>query len=333
MNITTNNILGHEKIEKTLAGAIASGRVFPTWIFYGPFGVGKSSVAHKFAKRLLSGKVLSADSLDIDPQDQIHHLVDTRTHPDLFELDQRMNESISIDDTRALLQKIWRTPTISERRVAIIENTSAMNKNIYNSMLKTLEEPPERAVIIMICQNIGAIPKTLLSRAIKINFRPIKTELVKRALDNLGVENAGELAKISHGSVGYALRMKERGGLEIFNKLLEAFNCSLGKDNYKKVLQYVIDNNLADDFIIIKESLTIILKMYVDALIGVATNDDARIFRAILAAKKADVDGEIKKVSEIISMINKTESFMLDKNAVLVYAFEKFFNNIQFANN
>jgi DNA polymerase-3 subunit delta' len=327
----TNNsgkIFGHEKIEKILANAIKTKKIFPTWVFCGPFGVGKSSVAFKFAKILLSGQTECDDSLTIDPNDPVNNLVEMRIHPDFFVLEQS-NESVSIDDIRDLLQKIRKTPAISKWRVVIIENASHLSKNIYNSLLKILEEPPKDTVIIIICNNVGFIPKTLLSRVYNIHFKPLDNSIVKIALDNMQIEDSEALARISNGSVGYALFLKNYNGVEIFNRLLDAFKYSPDGNIYKKSLQYLIDNNLTENFTIIKESLIQILSMYISTLTAMIDQKECdhavSIFQSIIKEKELHMDTETKKVMEIISMLYKCESLMLDKNAVLVYVFEKFF--------
>ncbi len=317
MNTVTKNmrVIGHEKIEQMLARSVISNRIFPTWIFSGPFGVGKSSVAKKFAKCLLSGVIPSENSLDIPDTDKVHHLVDSRTHPDFFIIEQS-DSNISINDTRDLMQKIYKTPTISNWRVVIIENASNLNKNIYNSLLKFLEEPPKNTVIIMICQNTGNIPRTLLSRACRVSLSPLKSEQVASVLADMRIENSKELAKISNGSIGYALYLNERDGINIFNKLLDAFS-----SKNKKSLQFVLENNLSDNFRIVKESLLKILHMYVEQITG--TNGNS-IFK--IQNNEHTIDDEVKKITEIISMINKSDSLMLDKQTILAYAFEKFFD-------
>lgn len=314
MNSLIKNIqiLGHEKIEQELAHAIASRKIFPTWIFCGPFGVGKATVAEKFAKCLLSGSIPSNNSLDIPENNSIHHLINSRTHPDFFILEQS-DDSISINKTRELMQKIRKMPTMSKWRVVIIENASSLNKNIYNSMLKILEEPPKNTAIIMICQNTGNIPKTLLSRACKINFDPLKDNQVEAVLKNMGVNETAELAKIANGSVGYAIYLKEHNGIEIFNTLLKVFCLE-----DKKSLQYIIDNGATNNFRIIKESLLKILHMYIEQLIDVADYGFKQVSNS--------VEKETKKILDIIYMINKSDVLMLDKQTVVAYAFEKFFD-------
>ncbi|MDR1560766.1 MAG: AAA family ATPase [Holosporaceae bacterium] len=315
-------LLGHGKNETLLAHHIVADKIFPTWIFKGPFGVGKASLAYKFAKRLLSD-VAPADDLQINYDDHVGKLVDLRIHPDFFVLEQ---DDASIDDVRHLLARVRKTPALSKRRVVILENFSNLNRNIYNSLLKILEEPPEHAVFILICTNIGMIPKTLLSRAAKINFNPIDNSLVKKVLENMKIENAEDLARLSNGSVGYALYLCANDGIDIYNGILQNFS----DGNYKKALKNIITNNLCSNFMIIKESILRILKIYADILNNVDDESCEReklILQRNINLDNVCVEKEIKKISELISLINKTESMMLDKNAVVMCVFETFFAN------
>lgn len=317
-------IIGHERVEQELARSIVSGKIFPTWIFTGPFGVGKASIAKRFAKCLLSGFIPVVEvpyPLSVPEDDPIHRLVDLRTHPDFFSLEQS-EESVSINATRELMQKIHKKPTMSKWRVVIIENASNLNKNICNSMLKMLEEPPKNTVIIMICQNTGNIPKTLLSRANRMAFGPLKECQVEDVLGKMNPRVIAEqevtkIAKISNGSVGYALYLNEHGGLEIFEKLVKAFGeCD------KNSIQYLIENNLAGNFRIIKESLLKIFQTYIGWISGVSNSKDV----TFKVPASVNIDRMTKKVLEIISVINRTESLALDRAAVLAYSFEKFFD-------
>ncbi|MDR2681474.1 MAG: hypothetical protein LBB29_00270 [Holosporaceae bacterium] len=322
----TLSILGHEKAEAILAHSIVSGKIFPTWIFQGPFGVEKSTVAHRFAKCLLSGTVPSGPSLDIALENPVHKLVRLRTHPDFFVLEQR-EDTVSIDETRDLLQKIYKTPSLSQWKVLILENAANLNKNIYNSLLKVLEEPPKNTVIILICDNIGHIPKTLLSRAAKLRFGAIDTRLVQKALEDMGLEQAEKTAELSGGSIGAALYIHQHNGIAVFDRLLAAFGSEI--EDRKKHLKYLLDQKLCENFFIIKKNITHILKLHVAIISNSIDNEHSNEIKILQNLRRKNifgsVDAEIKKVLEIITLLNSGEHLMLDKNALLVHVFEKFF--------
>ena len=322
----TSLFLGHEEAENALAQAIHLGKVFPTWIFCGPFGVGKSTLAHRFAKCLLSETIPTGGRLECT-NEKVSHMVDLRIHPDFFVLEQR-EENVSIDETRELVAKILKTPSMSKWRVMILENASNLNKNICNSLLKILEEPPKNSVVMLICENISLLPRTLVSRSSVLNIGALKTEQVAEILKLKGVENSEQLAMLSNGSVGYALYFLENNGMEIYEKLLEAFDFSEGQANYRKSLNFLMDNDYIGNFRIFRESLVRILKIYADLLNGVAencSNRECEILMSNIRGKNLNTDRELKKILGIIHMIGKGETMMLDKKSVLLYVFEKFF--------
>ena len=121
-------IIGHRKQLNALAKSINSDKIFPVWIFCGPNGIGKTSIAYKFAKCLFSDAESVNENLDLTDEHKIHNLVENKIHPDFFSMD---NASPSIDDVRNLMDKIKKTPTLSKRRVIIIENAENFNKIDY----------------------------------------------------------------------------------------------------------------------------------------------------------------------------------------------------------
>jgi DNA polymerase-3 subunit delta' len=319
-----HRIVGREKEEAILAKALACNKIFPTWIFHGIAGIGKASVALKFAKCLLSNTVPRGNTLDVDLENPVCKLVDSGVHPDFFMLEQT-DESISIDDVRKLFLQVRKSPAMSGWRVLILENAANLNKNIYNSLLKILEEPPTRTAIILICDHIGAIPQTLLSRAAQLYFSPLDEAVIGRILEDMDIKNSERLARLAEGSVGQALRLHENNGIEIYDNILEAFfhDGSL----YQKTLKWILDHNLCDNFDLIKTSILRILKIYVEMLGGIIDGkfkEEINILEPMVA-KKTHPDYEIKKIQEIVLMMNVSKALMLDKNAVMVNVFERFF--------
>ncbi|MDR3155530.1 MAG: NACHT domain-containing protein [Holosporaceae bacterium] len=311
--IESQRVLGHKKIESILANAIRSKRVFPTWIFSGPPGVGKSMMADKFARCLLSDTIPSGNFLDVPLQHPVHRLVDMRTHPDLFVLENQADTVASIDDTRQLMAKFRKKPTLSRWRVVLLKGAENLNKNIHNSLLKILEEPPANSVIIMTCSHVGSMPKTLLSRSARINFRPLETELVQSYLEKIGTPNPGKLAKLSGGSIGYALQLQHNDGTAVREMLEHIFQSDQLDDVTCKNIGHLMDTYAATHFSIIKESILQIMGSYVSMLV------DKTPASTVL-------DIKILKIMDIISMLNKEQRFMLDRDVVLAYIFERFFS-------
>jgi DNA polymerase-3 subunit delta' len=240
-NVRNDGTVGRAREEAQLARALIRNKIFPTWIFHGISGIGKAHVAVKFAKHLLADVIPMEESLGGGLNDITHSLVDSHTHPDFF-MQEQTSEPATIEDARALFLRVRKTPALSKRRVVIWENASDLNKSIYNSLLKILEEPPAHTVIILICNGIGTIPQTLLSRAAKIYFPPLEESAIKLILDDMNVKNSERLAQLADGSAGYAWQLHANNGIEVYDNILNAF--SSGGDIYPKTLKCIIDNNL-----------------------------------------------------------------------------------------
>ena len=301
-------ILGQEQVEKQLAKSIRDEKVYPTLIFCGPAGVGKSTMAHKFAKCLLAEKIPQGDDLSVAEYHPIHKSVEMHTHPDFFVLDQ---SAISIEDTRKLMANLRTMPAQSKWRVVILENAENLNKSTCNSLLKILEEPPKNSVIVMICTHVGNMPKTLLSRAYVVNFYPIADKVVQNFLEKRGIQDAEQLAKISDGSIGYALKLAENNGLEIYEHLLAGIMGDAA--NYAETVKYVMTKNICGNFDMVKNSLMHILRNYMNELIRCTGNTCS-----------PKIDAMAKKILEISFLLNRCDFLQLDKNAVVASIYEKF---------
>lgn len=315
MKFKQRKIIGHRKQIDVIARSINSTKIFPVWIFWGANGIGKTSVAYKFAKCLLADLDSVNENLDLADDSKIHNLVDNNTHPDFFVLD---STSPSIHEVRTLMGKIRKTPSLSKRRVVIIENADKLSKNIYNSLLKILEEPPRDTIFILICSTIGNLPITLQSRAIKLKFNPLSNSEVVLALSLFDIENTEILASISDGSIGDALYLYENNGIDLYQHLLKAFSSDYQTSH--KTVRYIIENKLCDNFGLIKQLIIRVLKEYIDTLTEIKIND---CFSQYIG--KVSVDHEAEKALQIISNLNRGEILMLDKNGMIAEVFETFY--------
>src|SRR5476651_839421 len=157
-------LIGHEQAEKTMLLAQQVGRLHHAWLLTGPRGIGKATLAWKFARFLLAGQpgglfASNPDTLDVMREAPGRALVDARSHPDLYHLRRtlntdtgRMRSEISVDDVRGLGEFMHMTPAMGEWRVAIIDSADEMNRSSANAVLKILEEPPPKAVLLIVAQ-------------------------------------------------------------------------------------------------------------------------------------------------------------------------------------
>ena len=158
---------GGEAVEGAFQEALARGRLHHAWLLTGPEGVGKATLAYRMARRLLGARPdPSQGLLGAAPSDVVSRQVAARSHPDLMVLerltdDGKARKSIPVDEARQLPEFFSTTPAISPYRVAIIDAADDLNVNAANAVLKTLEEPPPRGVILLISHAPGKLlPKS-----------------------------------------------------------------------------------------------------------------------------------------------------------------------------
>lgn len=199
-----DNILGNNNIKELLNNSIKSNNILHSYMFVGTDGIGKSLFAKEFSKMILC---LS----EIKPCNNCSSCIkfDTNNHPDFMIIDSEDNKNIKIGQIRFLQEQIAEKPIISSRKVYIINNSDLMTVEAQNCLLKTLEEPPEYATIILILSNENKLLNTIKSRCTKISFQDIsKEDLIKYAdQNNISVNNT--LLDICNGSINKLISLKD----------------------------------------------------------------------------------------------------------------------------
>ncbi|MCW9033902.1 MAG: DNA polymerase III subunit delta' [Rhodospirillales bacterium] len=239
------DLIGHEAAEKTMLDSFNSGRLHHAWLITGPKGIGKATLAYRFARFLLTQEEEGADggmfgdalpkenpdSLYLAPDSPTFHRIASHGHGDLMSIERIMDEKkgkrqsqIVVDGVRGIGRFLSMTASEGGWRVVIIDAADEMNRNAANAVLKVLEEPPKRAILLLVCHNPGRLLPTIKSRCRKLTLKPLETEdninLIQRYSPETSVEDATVLAEISQGSLGYALALVKEGGLEYFKDLM-----------------------------------------------------------------------------------------------------------------
>ena len=182
------SLSGHEPAEKELLSAFASGRLPHGLLITGPHGVGKATLAFRFARFLLSqGAAPSAgglfapavpSSLALPPEHPVFRRVASSGHADLLTVERgidpkrkRERTEIVVDDTRAIAAFLRLTPAEGGWRIVVVDTADEMNRNAANAVLKILEEPPSRALLILVSDNPGRLLPTIRSRCRRLPLR------------------------------------------------------------------------------------------------------------------------------------------------------------------
>jgi DNA polymerase-3 subunit delta' len=210
------DLTGHEDTEAAFEAARARGRLHHAWLLTGPEGVGKATFAYRAARRLLGAPADPARGLlGADPGHPVSRQVASRAHPDLLVLervgeDGKLRKYIPVDDARRLSEFFSKSPASAPHRVAIIDAADDLNVNAANALLKTLEEPPPKGVLLMVAHSPGRLLSTIRSRCRRLAFAPLGLEASAafvRARAEVSEEAALRLARMAGGAPGRALAL------------------------------------------------------------------------------------------------------------------------------
>ena len=200
------NIIGHEQNIEHLENAIENGQVSHAYIFNGEDGIGKMTTAKAFVKALLCASKNSCGTCQSCIQ------IDSGNHPDVIYVTHE-KAGITVDDIRDQVnQSVFVKPYSSDYKVYIIDEADKMNAAAQNALLKTIEEPPAYAVIILLSNNKESFLETIVSRCVVLNFGPLKESQVREYLhshyDNM---NGREDLAVSYsmGNIGKAKKVIE----------------------------------------------------------------------------------------------------------------------------
>jgi DNA polymerase-3 subunit delta' len=218
-------LLGHAAAEAVLAEAMRSARMHHAWLITGAEGIGKATLAFRFARRLFAGPADGA-SLALDEKTPVFRRVASSAHADLLTVARvwddkakRQRTEIVVDDVRRVTDFLRRTPAEGGWRVVVVDGAEALNRNAANALLKVLEEPPPRAVLLLTCAAPGRLLPTISSRCRRLRLSPLPEAametLLADALPDLDADARARLVTLAEGSPGRALLLAAEEGLAL----------------------------------------------------------------------------------------------------------------------
>ena len=240
----TSDIFGQNAARGAFLDAFTSGRLHHGWLITGPRGVGKATLAWQIAKFLLAtppdnGGMFASEpptTLDIPADHPITHRLLALAEPGLFLLRRawddkarppRLKKVITVDEVRKLRGFFALSAPGGGRRVVIVDAADEMNVNAANALLKLLEEPPENAILLLVCHQPMRLLPTIRSRCRELRLSPLSGDDLTRALAQADCQIAADaqdaLDQLAAGSVGDALTLSELGGPKIYADLIRIF--------------------------------------------------------------------------------------------------------------
>lgn len=269
-----HELVGHDIPARQFVEAERSGRLPHAWLLGGPEGIGKATLAYRFARFLLAPAAErrgGADGLAVDPQGRTARQIAAGAHPNLATVERVVPEDgkpvpriIPVEAVRKALTFFQTTAANGGRRICLVDSIDEVNANGANALLKTIEEPPPGAVILLVSHAPHGVLPTIRSRCRKLPLAPLGTAEVRRVLDTLGLAAmedepglADRAAALSDGSVGRALAMLDPKRVALLDELA-ALLAALPGAPIGQVLRLgdkLADKRRADDFPLVVEAV------------------------------------------------------------------------------
>jgi DNA polymerase-3 subunit delta' len=300
------NIIGNENIISHLQNAIASHKISHAYIIQGEEGMGKKLIAGTFAKTLLceDGGIIACNRCKSCMQ------YDSGNHPDILWVTHE-KQSIGVDDIRIQVNAdIQVKPYNSKYKIYIIDDADKLTEQAQNALLKTVEEPPEYAVILLLVNNISVILPTILSRCILLNLKPVdKQEISEYLMNQYQVPDykAQMAALFSGGNVGKAIKYASS---EDFEKMKEDVLLILKNIDDWELYEVISGiQTLSSSKNNIEDIIDLMILWYRDILIYKATMDpDLVLYREELTyIKNQAITRSYNGLEIIISAMEKTK--------------------------
>lgn len=320
---TFEEITGNNQIIKNLQSAILNNKVSHAYIINGGDGMGKKLIAKSFAKTLqcIKGGASACDNcvackvFDSDNNPDIHYVVPSKT------------KSIGVDDIREQVGKNIEVKQYKYKyKIFIIDKADTMTVQAQNALLKTLEEPPEYAVFLLLASNVDYFLPTILSRCVVLKLRPLPLASIMNYLKETGIneEQASVFGEYSQGSIGRAIKISSS---DEFAKMREDIISWLISISNKDIVSVM---SMAKDFEIYKEKqeMTDIIYMWYRDLLAMKRLDNSKYLiqkdkknELLKQSERESFEGLSKKIEAVWQakkQLGQNSNFQLTMEVMLI---------------
>ena len=301
-------ILGHEKVIEHLKNSIAADRVSHAYIIEGPTGSGKMRLAKAFAMTLLCEKGGTSPCMECQSCRQVMH----DAQPDLIYVTHDKPRTISVEDIRRqVVNDIAIRPEQSRYKVYIIDEAEKMNESAQNALLKTIEEPPEYAVVLLLATSSSVFLPTITSRCVTLTLRAVPEDMIVKFLmekTDVDEQRARVCAAFSQGVPGKAYMLAQsddfaqvkEAAIRLVKRITEIDETEMGQE-IRRINEYHLEPS---------DYLDILTVWYRDVLQFKATQDaNALIFKdEVLEVKRQASKISYPGLEEILEALDKAKT-------------------------
>lgn len=271
-----NDISGHKDIIEHIKSSIENNRVNHAYIFDGPSGIGKLTLAKAFAKTLNCERGGSQSCNECTSCKTF----DENNNPDIIYVTHR-TAGITVDDVRdQIVKNISLKPYRNRYKIFIIEDAHKMNEAAQNAFLKSLEEPPPYGVFLLLSENYSNFLVTIVSRCITFKLKPLPYDMVAEYIvknKGISMEQALLYAGCSMGNIGRALELADS---DEFRELRDkGADMVLRLEKADMIELYEIIDSVKEDRKALDTILEIMYMIYRDALVLIKTGDKSRLIQ------------------------------------------------------
>lgn len=241
----TPRLFGQEAAERAFLDAWTGGRLHHAWLLRGPRGVGKATLAYRIARAVLAADGRAPATLDVDAENPVARRIRAGAEPRLFTLRRpldpksgKLRTVITAETARGMQGRLFDlTAADGGWRVGLVDTADELQlPQAANALLKLVEEPPPRALLLLVCNQPGRLLPTIRSRCRVLDLAPLAPEALAQAVAQAGRPDVDEaLATLAGGSPGEALRLATLDAPAVFGSLCALLDGAPGLSRAKLV--------------------------------------------------------------------------------------------------